>query len=228
VARGIEYAQQSTLGGYSDWRLPNAKELQSIVDYTRSPETSNSAAIDPIFKASSIKNEGGEQDYPYYWSSTTHLDGPVPESGAVYVAFGKALGEMRGKTMDVHGAGSQRSDPKTGEPMSRGPQGDMIRVENYVRLVRGGEVSIATGQLLEVNSEYNNLISLESSSTSKNTEKSLNSSNKFINRFDQNNNGKVELSEFKAGEQRFKHFDKNNDGFISADEAPTGPPKNKR
>jgi Ca2+-binding EF-hand superfamily protein len=114
--------------------------------------------------------------------------------------------------------------------MSRGPQGDMIRVENYVRLVRGGEVSIATGELLEVKSEYNNPISLQSSSSlsnsiSKNTEKSLNSSNKFINRFDKNNDDKVELSEFKAGEQRFKHFDKNNDGFISADEAPTGPPK---
>lgn len=239
----LEYAQQSTLGGYNDWRLPNAKELQSIVDYTRSPETSNSAAIDPIFKASSIKNEGGEQDYPYYWSSTTHLDGPVPESGAVYVAFGKALGEMRGKTMDVHGAGSQRSDPKTGEPMSRGPQGDMIRVENYVRLVRGGEVNVATGELSEVKSEYNAPSLLQSSSAqtsslskalslissaSKNSALTLNNANKFINRFDQNNNGKVELSEFKAGEQRFKHFDKNNDGFISTDEAPTGPPKDER
>ncbi len=35
--------------GYSDWRLPDAKELQSIVDYTRSPDTTGSAAIDPVF-----------------------------------------------------------------------------------------------------------------------------------------------------------------------------------
>ena len=44
--------------------------------------------------------------------------------------------------VDVHGAGSQRSDPKAGDPAmfphGRGPQGDVIRIYNYVRLVRGG------------------------------------------------------------------------------------------
>lgn len=43
---------------------------------------------------------------------------------------------------DVHGAGAQRSDPKTGDPAQfphgRGPQGDVIRIFNFVRLVRGG------------------------------------------------------------------------------------------
>ena len=43
--------------GYSDWQLPNVKELQSIVDYTRSPNTTSSAAIDPIFTCSQITNE---------------------------------------------------------------------------------------------------------------------------------------------------------------------------
>jgi len=42
--------------------------------------------------------------------------------------------------MDVHGAGSQRSDPKTGDPndypYGHGPQGDVIRIYNYVRSVR--------------------------------------------------------------------------------------------
>lgn len=226
--QALQYAQHSTFGGYSDWRLPNAKELQSIVDYTRSVETSNSAAIDPIFKATSIKNEAGEKDYPYYWSSTTHLDGPVQAQGAVYIAFGKALGKMRGTTMDVHGAGSQRSDPKTGEPTSRGPQGDMIRVKNYVRLVRGGDVFIPTKELSENRSEYSNKsTSLISSSTQRLSTQSIKKgNNKFINRFDKNGDGKVELSEFKASEQRFNHFDKNTDGYISAEEAPTGPPKN--
>ncbi len=42
--------------------------------------------------------------------------------------------------IDVHGAGSQRSDPKSGDASvfadGNGPQGDAIRILNYVRLVR--------------------------------------------------------------------------------------------
>ena len=132
----LKYAQDLEYGGYDDWRLPNAKELQYIVDYSRSPDTTGSPAIDSIFQTTSIENEAGQKDYPYFWSSTTHLDGPSPGSNAAYVAFGRALGKMHGEVMDVHGAGAQRSDPKTGSPTSRGPQGDMIRVDNYVRCVR--------------------------------------------------------------------------------------------
>jgi hypothetical protein len=44
--------------------------------------------------------------------------------------------------LDVHGAGAQRSDPKAGDPRifsrGRGPQGDVIRIYNYARLVRNG------------------------------------------------------------------------------------------
>jgi len=44
--------------------------------------------------------------------------------------------------VDVHGAGAQRSDPKAGDPAmfphGRGPQGDVIRIYNFVRLVRDG------------------------------------------------------------------------------------------
>ncbi|TEW56876.1 DUF1566 domain-containing protein [Psychromonas sp. RZ22] len=218
----LTYAENLTLGGYDDWRLPNAKELQSIVDYTRSPETSDSAAIDPIFQTSSIKNEAGKNDYPYYWTSTTHLDGKVPEGNAIYVAFGEALGKMRGNIMDVHGAGSQRSDPKTGEAMSRGPQGDMIRVKNYVRSVRGGEVVIATRIEAEKMSQYS-----VSPSVGNNAKKASPSSvnNRFINRLDKNGDSKVSSAEFNGPVNHFKQFDKNNDGFITADEAPTGPPK---
>jgi hypothetical protein len=130
--------------GCSDWRLPNAKELQSIVDYTRSPDITSSAAIDPVFNTTAITNEAGQVDYPCYWSGTTHANWTeAPGSHAAYVAFGRAMGYMGGTWMDVHGAGAQRSDPKTGDPddfpSGLGPQGDAIRIYNYVRLVRDAD-----------------------------------------------------------------------------------------
>ena len=176
--------------GRKDWRLPTVKELQSIVDYTRSPATSKSAAIDPLFTCAAVTNEVKELDYPFYWSSTTH-QGMRGGDAAMYVAFGRAagwmspMGRMPGppgggrpgpgpgggkgfgppprppaygnagagageqgpgasgdyRYTDVHGAGAQRSDPKSGDPAmfphGRGPQGDVIRIYNYVRLVAG-------------------------------------------------------------------------------------------
>jgi hypothetical protein len=138
--------------GYSDWRLPDAKELQSIVDYTRSPATTHSAAIDPVFSATPIVDEGGGTNYPFYWTSTTHAGGAVTGTYAAYVAFGEALGYMEAppgsgiyQLMDVHGAGAQRSDPKTGDPADwpygHGPQGDVIRIYNFIRPVRGASAA---------------------------------------------------------------------------------------
>lgn len=142
-ADGLVYAENFEYAGYSDWRLPDAKELQGIVDYTRSPATTNSAAIDPVFNCTVIQNEAGEDDYPWYFSSTTHAaDSDQNEGGwAVYVAFGRCMGNMgTGTWTDVHGAGAQRSDPKDGDPAQfengHGPQGDAVRIYNYVRLVR--------------------------------------------------------------------------------------------
>lgn len=137
----LGYCEALELGGYGDWRLPNAKELQSIVDYGRSPDGTGSAAIDGLFEATAIVNELGQTDYAYYWSSTTHNSVTGGEN-AVYISFGRGMGSMNGQYMDVHGAGSQRSDPKTGDtadfPYTMGPQGDVRRLENYVRCVRGG------------------------------------------------------------------------------------------
>jgi hypothetical protein len=144
----LAWVQKKNAGkylGHNDWRLPNAKELQSLVDYTRAPAVTRSPAIDPVFHTTPLS----DGEYPFYWSGTTHLDGPREHQGraAVYVAFGRAMGWMQfppGKgshrLLDVHGAGAQRSDPKAGDPASfphgRGPQGDVIRISNFVRVVR--------------------------------------------------------------------------------------------
>jgi hypothetical protein len=140
--QALAWAEGLTYAGHSDWRLPNAKELQSIVDYARSPATTNSAAIDPLFRCTVLRGENGWHDYGYYWTSTTHLDGPAPGGTACYVSFGRAYGYMGNQWLDVHGAGAQRSDPKAGDPRwfpyGRGPQGDEIRIYNLARCVRGG------------------------------------------------------------------------------------------
>ena len=143
--RWVQKKNKENYLGYSDWKLPDAKELQSIVDYTRSPSTTGGAAIDPKFSSTSIINEAGEKDWPWYWSSTTHasVDPRTSESRgneAAYVCFGRALGKQFGMWLDVHGAGAQRSDSKIVDERatdnSNGPQGDALRITNFVRLVR--------------------------------------------------------------------------------------------
>jgi hypothetical protein len=151
--QALDWAENLEYAGYTGWRLPNAKELQSIVDYTRSPGITGSPAIDPVFNTTSIIDGNGQVNYPYFWTGTTHPDGMSLGSTAVYIAFGEAQGYMRTPTgsyilRDVHGAGAQRSDPKSGDPddfpYGRGPQGDVISIYNYVRCVR--DISDNTSQ----------------------------------------------------------------------------------
>ena len=138
----LDWAEDLEFAGHSDWRLPSAKELQSLVDYTRAPSETGSAAIDPSFQVTSITDEAGDANFPFYWSGTTHANWQGGGHNAAYIAFGEALGYVGGRWTDVHGAGAQRSDPKVGDPddypYGHGPQGDAIRIYNHVRLVRDG------------------------------------------------------------------------------------------
>ncbi len=144
----LDYCTSLTLAGHDDWYLPNAKELQGILEYSKAPNATDpqnvGPAIDDVFNITDI-GSGIYPDYGFYWSSSTHLDGGTP--WGAYVAFGEAWGwnEMPPNSgnyvfTDVHGAGAQRSDPKDGDPSNwpngNGPQGDIIRIFNMVRPCR--------------------------------------------------------------------------------------------
>lgn len=155
-SNALAYAQQKNAEnylGYSDWRLPNAKELHSIVNYDVAPTTSGSASIDTNYLyCTTILNEGGETDWPWYYTGTTHVQQDGSGSHAVYVCFGRATGYYNDVWEDVHGAGAQRSETKSydttgytyitdGWYYTTAPQGDAARWYNYVRLVRDADLS---------------------------------------------------------------------------------------
>lgn len=78
----LSWCENLSHAGATDWRLPHTKELQGIVDYTRSPDTTGSAAINSVFTASSFTNEGGATDWGYYWGpAPLILTAPLPAPG---------------------------------------------------------------------------------------------------------------------------------------------------
>ncbi len=133
----LAFCSRLDLGGKRDWRLPNAKELHTIVDYTRAPGAGG-PAVDPAFAVTETES--------YFWTSTTVVENGLPIRAA-YFAFGRAMGWMQMPPgfgsyhfIDVHGAGAQRADLKDGDPAEFphgfGPQGDDVRTRNFVRCVR--------------------------------------------------------------------------------------------
>ena len=64
----LTYCEGLELGSKTDWRLPNVKELSSIVDYSNSPTIDETAFPDT--------------DSVYYWTSTS-----IDSTFALYVKF---------------------------------------------------------------------------------------------------------------------------------------------
>ena len=75
----LAFCMDLSFAGHDDWRLPNIRELLSIVDYGRFDQ-----AIDPVFGALSA----------FYWSSTS--DAGFPED-ALIVGFGDGKAVRGGK-----------------------------------------------------------------------------------------------------------------------------------
>ena len=82
----IDYCEALSLGGHIDWRLPNKKELLSIVDYGR-----YTPAISSIFQNTSSS---------YYWSSTTYAY-DTSNAWIVNFDYGHTNGDPKTNTFSV-------------------------------------------------------------------------------------------------------------------------------
>ncbi|OOB78336.1 MAG: hypothetical protein BEN18_07620 [Epulopiscium sp. Nuni2H_MBin001] len=121
----LKIAEAYEFAGYDDWRLPDVKELQTVVDYS-----GYYPAIDPAYFTTT---ELEENEFYYYWTSTSAYFSPQDptEYFAWYVAFGYAVDNAGN---DSHGAGGVRFSQKHLESEAEGEGGDNIL--NSVRLVR--------------------------------------------------------------------------------------------
>lgn len=82
----LSYAENLTLAGYTDWRVPNIKELQSLVDYTLTTATTAAAAVSPINR---VLFPTSTTPATAYWSSTAlRVGGNSAPSSAWLVEFG--------------------------------------------------------------------------------------------------------------------------------------------
>ncbi len=122
----LAYCENLDYAGYTDWKLPDVKELQSLLDYS-----GTYPAIDADYFTCIEFSE--DNPYYYYWTSTSayfSFQDPTYYY-AWYVAFGYAVGN---DGEDSHGAGGVRFSPKYTESSAFLEGGD--NMINSVRAVR--------------------------------------------------------------------------------------------
>jgi len=122
----LDYAENLEFAGYDDWKLPDVKELQSLLDYSGVYPAIN----DDYF---TCKDNTDVNENYYYWTSTSAYFSKSDPTYyyAWYVAFGFAIGN---DGEDSHGAGGVRFSPKYSESEAFLEGGDNML--NNVRAVR--------------------------------------------------------------------------------------------
>jgi len=117
----VQWCENATFGGHSDWRLPDVTELQSIINVNRTLDEPDALAIEPVFLAQAIllEERGGIDAWPYYWSATHDAEDLMTglfavyvafEDEAVYVEYPPESGQY--ELLFIHPAGSPSSVPK--------------------------------------------------------------------------------------------------------------------
>ncbi len=100
-AAALQVCENLSYGGHTDWRLPNFRELLSIVEWTNGPPTLINVTEFPA-------NAGGPSGF--YWSSTTYI-GSVNNAQVFNFGTGRAYAIIEGAKTNLYFTRCVRTGP---------------------------------------------------------------------------------------------------------------------